>query len=337
MRPRCPTLIAVLVAAYPVCAWAHTDSPLPRGKVLDETYDFGSVKQGSLVTHTFAISNTGAARLRVAGVTLSMSGMKVRVTPADLPAAGVGIVALELSTETLAGKIDGEAQIHWNDPTQPVVSLKVKGMVIPPITIEPIPAIFISTYSDEPAERSLTVKNNEARPIAITTVEHSQRLAVSVANVEAGRLFVVTARSEKGTPVGRYEESLTLVTDKPGENRIELPVHLWVKPDLYANPEAIDFGNVRIEELGHTGVDPLLTQTFFVKRRGGSFEITSIDCDSGAVLIERSPKGSSDSFQIDVRLNHEALSPGNITGRIRVTTTDSRYPEIVIPLTGTIN
>src|SRR5258708_3222447 len=278
----------------------------------------------------------GAGRWRIPAVTLWRNGMKVRVSPADLPAAGVGTVAIELSTETLAGEIDGEAQIHWNDPTQPVVSLKLRGIVTRPITIEPIPAIFLSTYSDEPTERSLTVKNNEPQPLMITTVEHSQRLTVSVANVEAGRLFVGTARSTKGTPVGRYEEFLTLVTDKPGEKRIELPVPLWVKPHPYPNPESIDFGKVRIEEFGQTDVDALLTQTLFVKRRGGTFEITSIDCDSRAVVIARSPKGPSDSFQIDVRLKREALSPGDMSGKIRVRTTDPRYPEIVIPVSGTI-
>jgi len=37
-----------------------------------------------------------------------------------------------------------------------------------------------------------------------------------------------------------------------------------------------------------------------------------------------------------VQLRPEALSVGNINGKIRVTTTDPRYPEIVIPLTGAI-
>ena len=136
--------------------------------------------------------------------------------------------------------------------------------------------------------------------------------------------------------MGRFEESLTLLTDKPGASRIHLPVHLWVKPELYANPETIEFGNVRIQDVERPDVAAPLTQTFFVKHSGGAFEITSIDCDFAAVAVTQSPTGPSDSFQINVRLRPEALSLGNINGKIRVTTTVPRYPELVIPLTGAI-
>jgi len=336
MRYRCSTLITLLVAVCSDPALLSAEASAPRGVVADDTYDFGSVNQGRLVSHAFTIKNTGAAALRITGATLSIRGMNVRVAPAEVLPEGGGTVSVELSTESMAGEVVGEAQIHWNDPTRPVVTLKLKGYVTPPIAIEPLPAIFMSAFSDEPAERSLTIRNNEAEPLAISRVEHSQHLIVSVANVEPGKLFVLTARSARGAPVGRYEESVTIVTDKPGASRIDLPAHLWVKPDLYANPETIEFGSVRIKDVDRSDVAALLTQTFFVKHRGGAFEISSIDCDFAAVAVTRSPTGPSDSFEIDVQLRPEALSVGNINGKIRVTTTDPRYPEIVITLTGAI-
>lgn len=336
MRQRWSTLITVLVTAGSVPALTYAETSAPRGVVADDTYNFGSVRQGSLVSHAFTIKNTGAAPLRITGATLSIRGMNLRVAPAEVLPEGGGTVSVELSTGSMAGEVDGEAQIHWNDPTRPVVILKLKGYVTPPIAIEPVPAIFMSAFSDEPAERSLTIRNNEARPLAISKVEHSQHLTVSVANLEPGKLFVLTARSAKGAPVGRFEESLTLVTDKPGASRIDLPVHLWVKPDLYANPETIEFGNVRIQDVERPDIAAPLTQTFFVKHSSGAFEITSIDCDFAAVAVTQSPAGPSDSFQINVRLRPDALSLGNINGKIRVTTTVPRYPELVIPLTGAI-
>ena len=204
-------------------------------------------------------------------------------------------------------------------------------------TNKPMPAVFLSAFSGESTARSLTIRNNDAKPLAITDVEHSQHLAVSVKDVEPGRVFAVTARFAPGTPVGRYEESLTLVTDRPGARRIDLPVHLWVKPDLYANPETIDFGNVRIEDSGRADVAALLTQTFFVRHRGGAFRITSIACDSAAIDVTRTPNGPSGTFQIDVRLRPQALRPGKLSGNIRVMTSDPSYPEIVIPLAGVIS
>ena len=167
-------------------------------------------------------------------------------------------------------------------------------------------------------------------------MEHSARLSVSVSELKPGKVFTLTARSVNGVPAGRYEESLTLVTDKPGGNRIDLPVHLWVKPDLYANPENVDFGTLRVEEVQRSDVTASLTQTFFLKRRGDAFRITAIVCDSSAVDVTQSPAGPSNSFQIDVRLRAEALRRGSLDGKIRVMTTDPAFPEVVIPLSGTL-
>src|SRR5205823_12668879 len=111
------------------------------------------------------------------------------------------------------------------------------GYVVPRIVIEPMPALFLSAFSAEPAARTLTIRNNEPQRLSIASVEHSARLSVAIAELEPGKVFTLTARSVNGVPAGRYEESVTLVTDRPAGNRISLPVYLWVKPDLYANPE----------------------------------------------------------------------------------------------------
>jgi Protein of unknown function (DUF1573) len=335
MRDRYVTLALLLVAAS-FSPLINADLPVPRGMVADDTYDFGSVRQGAAISHAFVIRNTGGRPLRITGAKLSMPGMRLRMASVEIPARGEAAVTVELNTDRVAGAIEGEAQIQWNDQTRAGPTLTLKGYVVPRIAIEPIPAVFLSAFSTEPAERTLTIRNNEPEPLAITSLEHSAHLSVSVAEVEPGKLFILTARSLNGVPPGRYEESLTLVTDKPGGKRIHLPVHLWVKPDLYANPENIDFGTLRADDLQRSDVTALLTQTFFLKRRADAFRITAIACDSSAVAITQSPLGPSNSFQIDVRLRPEALRPGSLEGKIRVMTTDPSFPEVVIPLSGTL-
>lgn len=336
MRYRCSTLRLALVALWSLSALTHAEAP-PRGVVAHDTYDFGSVRQGTRISHAFIVNNAGERPLRITGATLSMPGMNVRVAPVEVPAKGEGAVTVELTTERTAGAIEAEAQVEWNDPVRPKVGLKLQGYVIPPIAIEPMPAVFLSAFTAEPAERTLTIRNNEPQPLTITSVAHSPHLTVSVVSVEPGKVFVVTARSADGVPVGRYEESLTLVTDKPGANQINLPVHLWVKPDLYANPEKVEFGTIRTADLEQTDAAAFLTQTLFLKRRGGTFEITGIDCDSSAAAeVTQSPAGPSNSFQIDVRLRPAALRAGSITGKIRVMTNDPSFPEVVIPLSGAV-
>jgi hypothetical protein len=335
IRDRCSTLLLLIVTAS-FSPLIYAEPPAPRGIVANDTYDFGSVRQGAPVSHAFTVKNAGEGLLRITGAKLSLPGLNVRVAPVEVPAQGEGAVTVALNTERVAGAIEGKVHIQWNDPNRSEASLTLRGYVVPRIAIEPMPAVFLSAFTAEPAERTLTIRNNEPQPLTITSVEHSARLSVSVVEIKPGKVFILTARSVSGVTAGRYEESLTLVTDKPGVDRINLPVHLWVKRDLYANPENVDFGTLRVEEVQRSDVTALFTQTVFVKSRGDVFRITAVMSDSSAVDVTQSPAGPSTSFQIDLRLRPEALRRGSLDGKIRVMTTDPKFPEVVIPFSGTL-
>ena len=326
-------LSLVLAASCAVGAATHAAGPEPQGVVAQDTYAFGSVRQGDPVSHAFIIRNAGTAPLRITGATLSTAGMNVRVAPTQIPPQGEGSVTVELTTAHKGGAVSAAAQIQWNDPAQAGPTLKLEGYIAAPLVIEPVPAIFLSDFAGQPAERTLTIKNNDPGPLAITGVRHSSHLDVTIRNLEVGRVFTVVARAAPAAPVGHYEESLTLLTDRPGADRIEIPVHLWIKPDLYANPDTVEFGDVRIADATRADPRSALTQTLFLKHRG-VFEITSLRCDSPLVDVTRSPAGASDSFQIDVRLRPEALRSGTINGQIQVKTNDPRFPQLTIPVSG---
>src|SRR6266446_1842976 len=117
MPDRCFTLLLLIVAAS-FSSLIHAKPPVPRGIVANDTYDFGSIRQGAPVSHAFIIKNAGQGPLRITGAELSMPGMKVRVAPVEVPAQGEGVVTVELDTERVAGAIKGKAQIQWNDPTR---------------------------------------------------------------------------------------------------------------------------------------------------------------------------------------------------------------------------
>src|SRR5919108_1904612 len=194
-----PRLLLLIVAAS-LSPLVHAEPPVPRGIVANDTFDFGSVRQGAPVSHAFIIKNSGDAPLRITGANLSTAGLNVRVAPVEVPPQGQGAVTVGLNTARVAGAIDGTVQLEWNDPSRRQVSLTLKGHVVPRIAIEPMPALFLSAFSAEPAERALTIRNNEPQPLTITGVEHSARLTVSVAPLEPGKVFLLTARSGAGAP-----------------------------------------------------------------------------------------------------------------------------------------
>src|SRR5262249_49726591 len=153
---------------FPLCAALAAEAP--HALLTEESYDFGTVKQGVRVAHTFTVKNTNSAALRIERADLSKPGMTARFKP-EVPAGGEGTVTIEWVTDQVVGPVQGEARLSWNDPSRREATVPLKGVVTPPISIQPIPAVFLSLFAGEKGERLLTVVNNEDKPVAVTHVE----------------------------------------------------------------------------------------------------------------------------------------------------------------------
>ena len=133
-------------------------------------------------------------------------------------------------------------------------------------------------------------------------------------------------------------ESATVVTDHAERPRLTVSVNVLVKSDLYANPEAVDFGTVTLTDVDRSPRQlELLTQTVMLRRRQGTFEIKSVQSSIPAVKIIHEPaKGSSESFRLDVSLVRSELQPGPLEGSIRILTTAEDFPEVLVKTSGRV-
>jgi hypothetical protein len=117
---------------------------------------------------------------------------------------------------------------------------------------------------------------------------------------------------------------------------VRVLVNVLIKPDVFVNPEAVDFGQV---DMGAINKNPsllrLLIQTFVVQAREGEIEIKSITSDLAYLDIKKSPQGKANTFRIDVSLP-PLVHPGPISGSIRIATSHPKFPEIAIPVRGEI-
>lgn len=310
----------------------------PRAVFLETTHQFGTVKQGEKAVHAFTVRNDGDAPLSVNKVDLTMPGMTVRATP-TIAAGTEGKITLELNTNKVTGEFEGQAIVHLDDPAQATVTLSLTGIIKSSIEVQPQRAIFLSVFKGETAERSLTITNNEERPLYISQVENgSQHFSAALKTVEEGKVYQLTVKVPADAADGRYEEAVILHTDHPRHSRVRIPVNVLIKNDLYASPETIDFGQISLQQLmKEPKLLPLLTQTFLVKKRQGEFAITSISTDVAALQLTKSPDSQSGAFRVDVQLAKEHLRQGSLKGSIVVETTDPQFPKLTVPVTGNIS
>lgn len=298
--------------------------------------DFGTVKAGTVVTQTFPLRRP-APGASVVRVDLSQRGMTARLTTTGEDDDHLAL-RITLNTTLLEGRVETAATIHWADPAQAPVRFMVTGTVTPVIAVEPFAAVFFSLYQDEEGERTIRIVNRDDVPLDISRLEPvGKHFTASVRTLVEGQEYAVVVRVSPGTERGRFQEGLIVHTNQPTRPEVPIAVNVLVKPDLYASPEVIDFGQVNLEELRQTpALREVLTQVVGIKRRRGPFVVKSVETDVSGLDVEVSPSGPTDIFRMDVTLIPERIERGVVNGTIRLRTDDAIFPEVIVPVRGEV-
>lgn len=328
-------IIYVVLILFAPCQVALSGTEDGSLVVPERTYTFGTVKQGETITHTFVIQNTGAAPLKIARMELSEQGITTRMKPVIFPGEE-GQITVRWDTGRLKGDVSGEVVLHLDDPAQPPVVLLLKGVVKPTLEVLPSRAVFLSVFKGESIEQTITIINNEARPLAITRLEpRGQHFLADLRAVDPGKVYELVLRVPAEAPPGRYHEGLDLHTDQPERSLIKIAVNVLVKTELYVFLESVDFGTMSLADLARTpALIESITQTMLVKKRQGDFEIKSVTSDLPFLRIRQEPAGRSGTFRIDVSLDRDKLRSGKMQGSLRIRTDDKEFPELVVPVQG---
>ena len=122
-------MIRILVILGLLCLYLPAQTADPAGVIFPETtYDFGTVKQGSIVVHSFAVKNIGTAPVTIKNVQLSIPGTNARFRPVLAP-DGEGTITLGWDTSHSTGEMDGEATVLFGDGSEQRETLLLKGIV----------------------------------------------------------------------------------------------------------------------------------------------------------------------------------------------------------------
>src|SRR5207247_2105154 len=153
----------LVTLAFAASLWPSSALSEPLAVFSPTEHDFGGVRRGEKVARTFQLRNGGDASLELTGVRFSMPGMTARLPGTVAPGADATI-ELELTTDHVQGRARGVAVVETNDPRARSVSLVLTGMVHGPVDIEPLPAVFLSSFRGEDVRRELTVRSNQPGP-----------------------------------------------------------------------------------------------------------------------------------------------------------------------------
>ena len=318
--------------------WMPRFAAANDGSAADTSYDFGEVKQGERVVHSFFVKNTLAVPLKIARIDLSAPGMTTRVKPVIDPGAA-GEIEIAWNTAKVAREVAARATVHFVGDQRSDLTLVLSGRVTPEIEAIPLAGFYISLFKDESAENSITLINHRDHPLIIGKVEaQSSHFSASLETPTPGQVYKLTVKVPAGLQPGRYAETVELETNDENNPAIHIPVNILVKDLIYASQNVVDFGDIDVSQLrAHSDLLQTFSHMVMVRRRSGQFEIKSIVCDLlPGLSVIRTPQSASQSFELQLGLKPQALAPGVFTGDIRILTTDPVVPELTVAIRGNV-
>lgn len=320
-RPNRAARIAALILAL---AAAPIVFAAPRLGVEQPVADFGSVEQGTPVTHVFSLRNTGDAVLHISQVKSSCGCTAAVVSESDVSPGGEARVLASLDTGRVVGRTAKVLSVYSDDPQVPVAALTLTGEVLADLAVSPNPVYLGRLRRGEAVSREVVIR--PGRPGGTATVRGvGGELSGLQTRLEVGqdgtqRLHLAL---DGNAPLGRFTRELHLQTTSARQPEIVLPVFGSIEGDIVVLPSQVSFGVAR------SGASP--ERRVLIRNRGlQPLNVRRVTVpESFAYDLRVLQEGLE--YQLSLRLRDD-VAPGTISGDVEIYTDHPNEQRVVVPL-----
>mgnify|MGYP005843601489 CR=1 FL=1 len=234
--PATPSAPAAADIALPVNA-----TPLgPRIKFAEPIFDFGRIKSGEVVKHTYAFTNIGDQVLEIQHVQPScgctaMGEWSRRVEPGQ-----AGSIPVQFNSANFNGAVFKTISVACNDKTQPSHILQLKGTIWKPIDVAPQFAVLNIPPDAPSASTTVKIINNTEEPVTLSPPESSNpAFAAEIKTNQPGKEYELTVSTKSSLPPGNVQGVITLKTSSTNLPVVTVTVWANVQPVVAIMPPQI--------------------------------------------------------------------------------------------------
>ncbi|MBX7143738.1 MAG: DUF1573 domain-containing protein [Oligoflexia bacterium] len=327
----CRALLALLLVG-PEVSLAESVPPKPQLKIEEPVFDFGTVVQGTTVTHEFAIKNLGDGELDIQRVAPACGCTAATVDGNSLAPGQQGRVRVELDTADFSGEKIKLVRLFTNDPENPSSTITIKGVIQQNVTIDPMRAYFgeLSRGAGQGWEpKEISIKPKAGSGITIDEVKSLSdyiKLDVLQKKPDAWRIKVGIKDS---VPLGEFRERLVVnLRDSNGAFSLNIPVFAVVRGALKLSPPTLSVGVI-------DGTAPI--ERFVKLDNGGAqgVSVTSIDSNSEAVKADLRVVEAGKRFVVHVSVDPSKVSR-DLRAAITIATNKKDEPPLVLNVYGVL-
>ncbi len=325
--------IAALAMLAAFCGCRSGAKPKPRAARItfdQKQYSFGTVAQGTKVTHSFFFRNAGGAGLVVDGVR-SACGCTAAVVAEDVVEPGqTAAVRVTLDTNGLAGSESRTVTVYSSDPSHPVTTLTLTGTIEAAVKVEPA-ELYAGRLGRGAAVRQpvdVVLLDDDVEVTAVRSPGSVLDLLVSDLDGDQ-RGKRLSFRIDPHAALGPFAEEVHVATSSAAAPDLLVPVVGVVEGDLTVSPPRVTLGTLREDE------QP--SQVLVLRNRGA--QPVHLQLGSGTptwvqVTIETVEAGHE--YHLHVR-PRPPLPSGRLEGDVEIDTDDADQPRLLLPITGAVH
>lgn len=327
------------IAAAPLAAQPADPEalPAPTGPltVAEQKVDLGDLTKNAVVPHEWTVTNTADRPVTIERV-LASPGCRAPSYDETVPAGGRTTLRTEVDTGLLNGKASCIFGVLLAGDDEPSLVLEVDLRVVPKLLAHPGYArwIYVQHEPEGTIEQTIFPADGaEFEVVGVSSPIDSVRLSFRQAKPEErredtpGSQWILEATLDEEAPVGPIEGQIVVETTHPTQKTLTIPMSGFVRPVLFVQPPAGQFGTLELDEPRHAVFDVRNFATEEIRLTGVETDLAGVTPSIRAVQEGR-------RYRLDVVFDPEKMEAGAFAGTLRVTTDSERVPTLEVQLSG---
>lgn len=308
---RCRAPVFGLLAGL-LCGWQglYASSVMAEGGIRSNksSFDFGVVREGERVRHTFLLVNESDRPLRISRVIPGCGCMSVAQTRGPIPPSGSLPLEVVFVTDGFSGPISSSIRVFVEDPEKPYLDITLRGEVRPYFAVVPDRVLFADVVQFRGSEvQQVVVKKAPGQQVTVRSL--SPAVTAEVKGDGGGELRL-EVRIAPNAPVGELRERIVLRESGKGGRAFSIPVFAVVKSALQVSRSTIVLkaGGSESEDqnsvyLNYGGERPFGTPRFVFSRGVDGVLVQTSEIDPGRTWkLSFSTSGQKAASSVDERV-----------------------------------
>lgn len=227
----CLSALLLPAAAEPAPPSLHVDPA---------AVDLGEARAGTLLTHTFTLTNTGESLLRIHNIRTSCGCTASHISTRELPAGATATLTASLNLAGRSGPQSETIRIQSNDPANPNLTLTLNATAIPRVSVTPRTLNFQNISPDTPPTAPIEILSTTDTPLTITEIlTANNRVHTRLLEITPGKAYRLEITPIPGERSGHASERLEIRTDDPELPAIPVLVMWQVAEPVSVAPRRI--------------------------------------------------------------------------------------------------